>query len=102
MDRGTPVLSEPDLDPDAIAAAHHISRNPHKVFSRHDVTVAGYVRARRLELVRRDLSDPANAREPVSSLARRRGIVDPSYLSKAFRSRFRVSPREYRARLEEG
>ena len=96
-------LSDPDLDPDAIAAAHHIStRYLHKVFSRHDMTVAGYVRARRLELIRRDLGDPANAREPVSSLARRRGIVDPSYLSKAFRSRFRVSPREYRARLEEG
>ena len=95
-------LSDPDLDPDAIAAAHHIStRYLHKVFSRHDMTVAGYVRARRLELVRRDLGDPANAGEPVSSVARRRGIVDPSYLSKAFRSRFRVSPREYRARLLE-
>ncbi len=95
-------LSDPDLDPDAIAAAHHIStRYLHKVFLRHDVTVAGYVRARRLELVRRDLGDPAKAREPVSSVARRRGIVDPSYLSKAFRSRFQVSPREYRARLLE-
>lgn len=96
-------LPDPDLDPDAIAAAHHIStRYLHKVFSRHEVTVAGYVRARRLELVRRDLGDPAKARESVSSLARRRGIVDPSYLSKAFRSRFRVSPREYRARPVEG
>lgn len=93
-------LPDPDLAPDAIAAAHHIStRYLHKIFSRHDVTVAGYVRVRRLELVRRDLGDPANAVEPVSALARRRGIVDPSYLSKAFRSRFRVSPREYRARL---
>jgi AraC-like DNA-binding protein len=96
-------LSDPDLDPDAIAAAHHIStRYLHKVFSRHDVTVAGYVRARRLELVRRDLADPAKAGESVSSVARRQGIVDPSYLSKAFRGRFRVSPREYRARLVEG
>jgi AraC-like DNA-binding protein len=95
-------LPDPDLDPDAIAAAHHIStRYLHKIFSRHEVTVAGYVRARRLELVRRDLGDPAKTLEPVSALARRRGIVDPSYLSKAFRSRFRISPREYRARLVE-
>ncbi len=92
-------LPDPDLDPDAIAAAPHIStRSLPKVFARHDVTVSGYVRARRLELVRRDLADPDNGHEPVSSLARRRGIVDPSYLSKAFRSRFRVSPREYRTR----
>jgi AraC-like DNA-binding protein len=96
-------LSDPDLDPDAIAAAQHIStRHLHKVFARHDVTVAGYVRVRRLELIRRDLGDPAKAQESVSALARRRGIVDPSYLSKAFRGRFRISPREYRAQLVEG
>ncbi|MGI5132315.1 helix-turn-helix domain-containing protein [Pseudonocardia sp. CA-107938] len=95
-------LHDPDLAPDAIASAHHIStRYLHKVFSRHEVTVAGYVRARRLELLRRDLGDPAKALEPVSALARRRGILDPSYLSKAFRSRYQVSPREYRNRLAE-
>jgi len=91
-------LADPDLHPAGIAAAHHIStRYLHKVFSRQGVTVAGYVRARRLELVRRDLLDTTRAGEPVSSLARRRGIIDASYLSKAFRARYGVSPREYRA-----
>jgi AraC-binding-like domain len=66
-------LSDPDMDPDAIAGAHHIStRYLHKVFSRHDVTVAGYVRARRLELVRRDLGDRSRGRRRPGG-GRRRG-----------------------------
>ncbi|MFW3168828.1 helix-turn-helix domain-containing protein [Geodermatophilus sp. CPCC 206100] len=92
-------LGDPGLSPDAIAAAHHIStRYLHKVFQQQALTVAGYVRARRLELVHRDLGDPARRAEPVSAVARRWGIPDPSHLSKAFRSRYGTSPREHRER----
>lgn len=92
-------LGDPDLVPDAIAAAHHVStRYLHKLFSQQALTVAGYVRARRLELVRRDLGDPALRHLSVSAVGRRRGIDDPSQLSKAFRSRYGASPREFRER----
>ncbi|MCZ2839121.1 helix-turn-helix domain-containing protein [Modestobacter sp. VKM Ac-2985] len=92
-------LGDPDLSPGTIAAAHHIStRQLHKVFSRHALTVAGHVRARRLALVRRDLGDPARRGEPVAAIARRWGIVDASHLSKAFRTRYGLSPREHRER----
>jgi AraC-like DNA-binding protein len=92
-------LDDPELAPDAIAAAHHIStRYLHKLFSHQALTVAGYVRARRLELVRRDLGDPGLCDLSVSAVGRRWGIVDPSQLSKAFRSRYGTSPREYRER----
>ena len=92
-------LDDPELAPDAIAAAHHVStRYLHKLFSQQALTVAGYVRARRLELVRRDLGDPGLRGLPVAAVGRRWGITDPSQLSKAFRSRYGDSPREYRER----
>lgn len=90
-------LADPELAPGTIAAAHHISvRYLHKIFSRHGLTVAGYVRSRRLELFRRDLADPAKADTPVSVLARRRGWENANHLCKAFRARYGTSPREYR------
>ncbi|MGY1813363.1 helix-turn-helix domain-containing protein [Blastococcus sp. SYSU D00820] len=96
-------LGDPDLAPDAIAAAHHVStRYLHKLFSQQALTVAGYVRARRLELVRRDLGDPALRDLSVSTVGRRWGIADPSQLSKAFRSRYGSSPREFRERVAVG
>ncbi|MCZ2811724.1 helix-turn-helix domain-containing protein [Modestobacter sp. VKM Ac-2979] len=96
-------LGDPSLSPGTIAAAHHVStRHLHKVFSRHALTVAGHVRGRRLDRVRRDLEDPVRRGEPVAAIARRWGIVDPSHLSKAFRSRHGVSPREHRERAAAG
>jgi hypothetical protein len=43
-------VSDPDLSPETIAAAHHISlRLLHKLFSEEGETVAGWIRTRRLE-----------------------------------------------------
>ncbi len=47
-------LGDPELSPEMIAAAHHISlRLLHKLFSEDGETVAGWIRARRLEGSRR-------------------------------------------------
>ncbi len=53
-------LSNPNLDPAMIAAAHHMStRTLHKLFQAQDLTVASWIRRRhRLENCRRDLTDP--------------------------------------------
>ncbi|SOE02451.1 helix-turn-helix domain-containing protein [Blastococcus haudaquaticus] len=90
-------VGDPDLSPHRIAAAHHIStRYLHKLFNQQALTVAGYVRARRLELVRRDLGDPGLRDVSVSALGRRWGITDASQLSKAFRGRYGTTPRGFR------
>jgi AraC-like DNA-binding protein len=57
-----------------IAAAHHISvRLLHKLFQEQGQTVAGWIRARRLEGCQRDLLEPAEAGRPVAALAARWG-----------------------------
>lgn len=90
-------LSRPDLTPRLIAEAHHISvRYLHRLFEREDATLAEWVRNRRLESASRQLIDPAYRHTPVSKIGANWGFSNPSAFSRAFRSRFAMSPRCYR------
>ncbi|MQA35371.1 helix-turn-helix domain-containing protein [Modestobacter roseus] len=90
-------LGDPDLCPDKVAAAHHIStRHLHNVFSAEGTTVAAWIRARRLEHCRRDLLDPLQSDRTVAALAARRGFSDPTHFSRAFKEAFDLSPSAYR------
>ncbi|SHN47365.1 helix-turn-helix domain-containing protein [Cryptosporangium aurantiacum] len=90
-------LGEARLSPRDIAAAHHISvRYLHKVFQDEGHTVAGVVRARRLERCRRDLADPLLADRPISAIAARWGFSSAAHFSQTFRSAYGLSPREFR------
>jgi AraC-like DNA-binding protein len=90
-------LADSALSPDEIAAAHHIStRYLQKLFSAQHATVSGWVRQRRLERCRDDLVDPRRAREPVSVLAARWGLLDAPHFSRLFKAEYGLSPRRYR------
>jgi len=90
-------LGDPNLTPDAIAAAHHISlRYLHKLFQQEGHTVAGWIRERRLEQCRRDLADPRLAARPIHAIAARWGFTSPAHFSQAFRNTYGVPPRQYR------
>jgi AraC-like DNA-binding protein len=92
-------LGEPDLDPDTIARASHISvRYLHKLFHDEGTSVARWVRERRLDNCRRDLEDPAHARRRVVAVARRWGFGDPAYFSKVFKASYGEPPGQYRQR----
>ena len=86
-----------ELSPSVIAAAHHISRRYlHKLFEPHGVTVASWVRQRRLDRCRRDLLDPALRNRPASAIGARWGFTDPAFFTSVFRATFGVPPGEYR------
>jgi AraC-like DNA-binding protein len=90
-------LGDPALSPGMIASAHHMSlRSLHQLFHDEGLTVAGWVRQRRLEGCRHDLSDPALAARPVAAIAARWGFPNPGDFSRAFRSRHGLPPAEYR------
>jgi AraC-like DNA-binding protein len=90
-------LGDPALSPGLIASAHHMSlRSLHQLFHDEGLTVAGWVRQRRLEGCRHDLSDPALAARPVAAIAARWGFPNPGDFSRAFRSRHGLPPAEYR------
>ncbi|WP_030572539.1 AraC-like ligand-binding domain-containing protein [Streptomyces aureocirculatus] len=92
-------LHDPGLSPGAVAAAHHISLSHlHRLFRGEETTVAAWIRARRLERVRRDLADPALGALPIHAVAARWGLVRPADFSRAFRAAYGMPPRDFRAR----
>jgi AraC-like DNA-binding protein len=98
-------LGDPGLSPAMIAAAHHISlRTLHQLFHDAGITVAGWIRLRRLECCRRDLADPALADRPVAAVAARWGFSSAADFSRAFRGVHGLPPSEYRrfARVVKG
>ncbi|WP_242905700.1 helix-turn-helix domain-containing protein [Actinomadura terrae] len=91
-------LDDPDLTPDAIAAAHYVSiRHLYNLFHAEGTTVAMWIRGRRLEHCRRDLRDPLQVGRSVTAIAARRGFVDAARFSRLFKAAYGTSPREYRA-----
>jgi AraC-like DNA-binding protein len=96
-------LSDPDLSPESIAAANHLSvRSLHRMFATRQATVATSIRERRLERCRRDLLDPALRDRSVSSIAARWGIMNPSHFTRIFHQAYGAPPARYRAGFTQG
>ncbi|MFC4032301.1 helix-turn-helix transcriptional regulator [Streptomyces polygonati] len=96
-------LGDPDLSPRAIAAAHHISlRYLHHLFQQDKRTVGGYVRERRLEHCRAELSDPRFATSTVGEIRSRWGFGDAAVFCRTFKKAYGISPAEHRGRPAAG
>ncbi|MDN0196641.1 helix-turn-helix domain-containing protein [Streptomyces sp. S.PNR 29] len=96
-------LMEPDLSPEAIARAHHISvRYLHKLFQNDGTTVSQWVRQRRLDACRHELSRTPNRRITVAAVAHRWGFSSPAHFSRTFRDAYGMSPSEWQALAASG
>ncbi|MEV4098274.1 helix-turn-helix domain-containing protein [Streptosporangium saharense] len=94
-------LGDPNLSPETVAAAHHISTSYlYKLFARQGISVARWIRQRRLERCRKDLSDPRLGGRAVGEVGAQWGFVDSSYFSRVFRQTYGCSPRAYRHGLK--
>ncbi|MEB8342402.1 AraC-like ligand-binding domain-containing protein [Streptomyces endophyticus] len=92
-------LPDPGLTPDSIAEAHGISRRYlFKLFAAEDLTVAGWIRTRRLERCARDLSSPAAVRQSIGMIAARWGLLDGRHFSRVFKTAYGCTPRDFRRR----
>ncbi|MFF8837594.1 helix-turn-helix domain-containing protein [Streptomyces sp. NPDC015130] len=90
-------LMDPDLSPASIARAHHISvRYLQKLFQNDGSTVSQWVRQRRLEFCRLELSR-SNRRVTMAAVAHRWGFSSPSHFSRTFRGAYGMSPSEWQA-----
>jgi acetamidase/formamidase/AraC-like DNA-binding protein len=91
-------LSDPDLTIDDIGRQEALStRYIQKLFKGGDTTYGEYVKQRRLERCRTDLSNRALAHFSISELCFRWGFGDAANFSRAFTARFGMSPKAYRA-----
>jgi transcriptional regulator GlxA family with amidase domain len=85
-----------DLSPDEIAHRLGCSRaHLYRVFSRHGLTVAGYLREVRLQRCRAALI-AAGPREKVGDIAFRGGFDNPVYFARLFHQRFGMRPSDAR------
>ena len=90
-------LGDPDLAPARAAHAEGISeRYLQKLFEGTGSSFTDYLRERRLQRAWADLSNPAEAHHSISEIAFRSGFNDSAHFSRAFRTRFGLSPREFR------
>ncbi|WP_424889129.1 helix-turn-helix domain-containing protein [Streptomyces sp. XH2] len=93
-------LDDPELSPEKIARAHHISvRYLHRLFEGEGegVTVSRLIQRLRLDACARELARRGRTAPTVSSVAQRWGFVSPAYFSRAFRAAYGVPPREWRS-----
>jgi len=91
-------LHRPDLSPTMAASRLGMSvRTIHLRFERTGTTFGAWVLSERLEACRRALENSMFARQTISEIAFDGGFREISHFSKAFKNRFGVSPRDYRA-----
>jgi len=91
-------LAEPELSVGEVARAFGCSsRTIHKLFEGEPHTVARAIWERRLERCRDDMVDPSIASRSITEIAHLWGFSDSQHFSRAFRARYGISPREYRA-----
>lgn len=91
-------LSDPHLSPPKVAAAHNISlRQLHRLFSREGTTFGRWLRDERLRRCFDDLGSQRLAGRSIAGIGARWGLPDAPSLSRAFRARYGMSPRERRS-----
>ncbi|QUD88636.1 helix-turn-helix domain-containing protein [Phenylobacterium montanum] len=91
-------LDDPDLTPGQVACAAGVPvRTLHRLFQASGGTFRGWLRDRRLERCRIELLNGAPARDTVTTIAFRWGFNDLTSFSRAFRTRYGISPRQMRA-----
>lgn len=89
------TLDDASLSPHLIAQQFYLStRTLHRLFARRGLTVAGWIRTRRLEACRRALL--AEPLLPVTDVGSRYGFSNPEVFSRTFAAAFGSSPSSFR------
>nr|WP_246204888.1 helix-turn-helix domain-containing protein [Altericroceibacterium indicum] len=95
-------LGDPELSVGAIANDEGVStRYLQNLFARNNQTVTNYVKNRRLERARADLTSPLHAQLSISEIAFRWGFNQSAHFSRAFRARYDETPRDARIKALE-
>ena len=96
-------LAEPTLRPAPIAAAAGISvRHLHRLFARKGRTVGDWIRERRLEQCRNDLSDARLRDRTITDIAFHWGFSESAHFSRSFKELFGICPRVFRSQAWTG
>jgi AraC-like DNA-binding protein len=97
-------IADPGLSRDSIARSHGIStRYLSKIFEREGLSVARWIRLRRLELSRQRIEARGSGAATISEIAFACGFTDVSSFNRAFKRHFGATPSSLRrSRFEAG
>lgn len=91
------LLGDGDLTLQQIADQQHVSaRYVQKLFQQAGLSFSTYLRQRRLDHCRADLSSPAHKALSISEICFRWGFNDAAHFSRSFRADYGLTPRAYR------
>lgn len=94
-------LDDPDLDPPQVAAALKISVGYlHSVMRAQSTSVERLMTTLRLDRAREALTDPRMSDRTIARVAMDWGFADAAHFSRAFKSRFGITPRECRSAVK--
>ncbi|GAA3040264.1 AraC-type DNA-binding protein [Actinokineospora globicatena] len=89
-------LTDPDLTPAKIAAAHHISvRRLYALCAEAGFSLEQWIIEQRLTAAHADLANPAVS-HTIATTARRWGFRDTTHFARRFRARYGLTPTEWR------
>jgi AraC-like DNA-binding protein len=90
-------LTDPELSPAAIAAAHNISvRYLYQLCAGAGFSLEQWIIAERLAGAHRDLARPAARLRPIGAVARAWGFRDPTHFARRFKAAYGVPPQQWR------
>jgi AraC-like DNA-binding protein len=89
-------LRDPDLSPEAIASAHHISvRLLYRLMAEAELQLEQWIIDQRLEGARRELASVAGRQKSIAAIAHQWAFATPSHFTRRFRAKYAVTPREW-------
>lgn len=89
-------LRDPDLSPESIAAAHHVSvRLLYRLMSTKGVQLEQWIIDQRLEGARRELASRTGRHKSIAAVAHQWAFATPSHFSRRFRDKYGVTPRDW-------
>jgi AraC-like DNA-binding protein len=91
-------LRDPNLSLDQIASVMNCSkRYVHKLFESEGISISEYIWQMRLSRCREELLDPVFANKSITEIAYSWGFSNSAHFSRAFKEKFHICPRTYRA-----
>lgn len=96
-------VADPNLSPDRLARALHMSRRKlYNLLRRYDLTPCGLIRETRLDLCRRIMGDPGQRHRSITEIALSNGFTDPAHFSRLFKRRNGLCPHQWRQQVLAG
>jgi len=90
-------LKDPSLTPQIVAAAHSITvRYLQILFENEGISPSRYIWDQRLNKAKLDLANPALSHKSISEVCFTWAFSDTAHFSRAFKTKFGMSPRNYR------